>query len=143
MKNLDLREVIVMEIKNKSGRVIGTRFEEIGLQIGVNRIIRGELVPPVAEVEIQAGMIDLKLNSEIQPIHIELLYDISRAMSWYPSITELERAYKYDKFKKEFPPKRYESKNLLEMAPLTEEQKQTNYDFRQGAAAFYKSIRRI
>jgi hypothetical protein len=104
-----------MQNHNKS-----TRLAEIEKQLGFSFLIRGQKTPPIQELALQATLIDAKLNPRIESKHIELLFDISRPKSWNPALTELEKAYLTDKFKKEFPRKAFVSDNLMKTLPLSQ-----------------------
>lgn len=86
--------------------------------------IRGTIkeIPKLEELNAQAMLVDSKLNPNIEIRHLELLFDISRAKSWHPSITELEQAYLTNRFKGKFPRKAYASDNLMKTLPISEDQ---------------------
>ena len=102
---------------NQSPRVI-----EIEKQLGFSFLLRGQKIPNIQELSFQASLIDAKLNPDIDSSHIELLFDISRVKSWQPALTELERAYKSDEFKKVFPSKKWVNPNFYIPPTVSEEQ---------------------
>jgi len=113
-----------MQNHNKS-----TRLSEIEKQLGYSFLIRGQKTPPIQELALQATLIDAKLNPNIESRHIELLFDLSRPKSWNPALTELEKAYLTDKFKKEFPRKAFVSDNLMRTLPLSQDKQE---EFEKG-----------
>jgi len=101
-----------------------SRAEEIEKQLGLSYLIRGQKVPSNGELSFQASLINEKLNPNIEIKHIEALFDISRVKSWQPALTELERAFKSDEFRKVFPRKAYENSNLYISPKISKEQEE-------------------
>jgi len=97
-----------------------TRAEEIEKQLGLSYLLRNQKIPSGSELPLQAMLIDKELNPRIDSSHIELLFHLSRPKSWNPALTELEKAYMMDKFKKEFPRKPFVSDNLMITLPLSQ-----------------------
>lgn len=79
-----------------------------------------EIIPSNEILETQSQLMDTDLNPDIEIEHLELLFKLSRVTSWFPALTELERAYRTDKFKKVFPRKAFVSDNLMKTLPLSQ-----------------------
>ena len=106
--------------------------------------IKGELVksyivngkydttPENEILEVQASEMDGDLNPNILTEHLKLLFKLSRVTSWLPGLTELERAYRSDKFKKEFPRKPFVSDNLHVIPILSHSQEE---EYKKGRVA--------
>ena len=117
-----------------------TRAEEIEKQLGLSYLLRNQKIPIGDELPLQAMLIDQKLNPNIDSSHIELLFDLSRPKSWNPALTELEKAYMTDNFKKVFPRKAFVSDNLMKTLPISQSQQEefeknrnklANFDWRK------------
>tara|TARA_R110002096_G_scaffold165486_1_gene334093 strand:- start:612 stop:998 length:387 start_codon:yes stop_codon:yes gene_type:complete len=95
-----------------------------------------EIIPSNDILESQAQLIDEDLNPNILSEHLKLLFKLSRPTSWFPALTELERAYKSDKFKKEFPRKAFVSDNLMITLPLSQDKQEEFEKSRNKLAGF-------
>ena len=81
-----------------------------------------DMIPSNDILETQSQLVDADLNPGIKIEHLETLFKLSRVASWHPALTELERAYKSDKFKAAFPRKPFVSDNLMKTLPISEAQ---------------------
>ena len=83
---------------------------------------RTEMIPDNEILETQVKLMDADLNPNIEIRHLEALFKVSRVTSWHPALTELERAFKSDEFRKVFPRKAFVSDNLMKTLPISEKQ---------------------
>ena len=104
--------------------MLSDRGKKIKSELVKSFLISGktDMIPSNEILETQTQLIDADLNAGIEIKHLETLFKLSRVKSWHPALTELEKAYNSDKFKKEFPRKAYASDNLMKTLPISEDQ---------------------